>query len=272
MKLGFETLLGWRRSGFFIPYGRANSVGFLEHQPYPALRKLFDDQHATFSQFIESIDNFRSELLAVSGLQPPEPRFEQDWFPRLDAAAHYTMVRTLKPRRIIEVGSGHSTRWICRALADGHLSTEVTAIDPQPRADITRLPVRLERKTLQETDFSLFDEIAGGDFVCMDSSHVFMPGSDVDVFINRILPILPAGVFVFFHDIFLPDCYPPSWQPLGYNEQNAVACLLQGAFSPHFSSAYAVRYMKSELSKSSISELPLHPNGVENGLWLKKLR
>jgi predicted O-methyltransferase YrrM len=271
LRLGLETLFGLRRSGFFIPYGRAASVATYEHRSFPDLRILFDQERDHFARFINQIEDFGDELLSIRALEPPQPRFEQDWFPRLDAAGHYTMVRTLKPQRIIEIGSGHSTRWICRALADGNLTATVTAIDPQPRADIAKLPVKLERKLLQEIDFCLFDSIQPGDFVCMDSSHVFVPGSDVDVFINRILPRLPKGSFVFFHDIFLPDAYPGDWAPLGYSEQNAVAILLQGVFQLYFSSAYAVRYMPREVARSVISSIPLHPGGIENGLWLKKV-
>ena len=46
------------------------------------------------------------------------------------------MVRSLRPRRIVEVGSGHSTRFLARAVADGGLDTRITAIDPRPRASI----------------------------------------------------------------------------------------------------------------------------------------
>ena len=48
-------------------------------------------------------------LKAIDG-PPPEPRWDQDWFPRLDAAALYVFVRETAPSRIIEIGSGHSTR------------------------------------------------------------------------------------------------------------------------------------------------------------------
>ena len=41
--------------------------------------------------------------------------FEQSWFPSLDAAVAYALVRERKPQRIIEVGSGHSTRILARA-------------------------------------------------------------------------------------------------------------------------------------------------------------
>ena len=87
------------------------------------------------------IEKYALELEAIGSEPPPAPRWDQDWFPRLDAAAAYAMVRTLRPRRIVEVGSGHSTRFLARAVADGGLATKIIAIDPRPRARITGLPV-----------------------------------------------------------------------------------------------------------------------------------
>ncbi len=270
LKLGLQTVLGMKRRGFFIPYSRAENVAGYEHHSYCWIRHLFDEHRQIFTALLDEIEANRAALLAISGLEPPLPRFEQDWFPRLDAVAHYTMVRSRKPRRIIEVGSGHSTRFICRAVADGALQTRVTAIDPQPRADIAELPVRLLRASLQDVELGVFDEIAPGDFVCVDSSHILMPGTDVDVMINHVLPMLPAGCFVFFHDIFLPDAYPRDWAPTGYNEQNAVAILLQGQYEPVFASAYAVRHMADAVNATVLADIPLHPGGIENGLWLRK--
>ncbi len=269
-KLGLQTILGIKRAGFFIPYGRAESVASYENAGYAALQILFDGLRPDFAAFLERIDTYADELTAISGLRPPQPRFEQDWFPRLDAAAHYTMVREHCPQRIVEIGSGHSTRFLCRAITDGALDCELTAIDPQPRADISQLPIRIMRVPLQEVDLAVFDTVAPNDFVCIDSSHVFMPGTDVEVLINHILPRLPAGAFVFVHDIFLPDPYPSDWKLIGYNEQNAVAVLLQGSYRPVFASAYVARYMQEDVDRTVLGRIPLHPGGIENGLWLRK--
>ena len=270
LKLGLQTVLGLARRGFFIPYGAAANVEGHEQQSYPWLKAAFDARRKDFATFLARIDAYADDLAAIKGLEPPLPRFEQDWFPRLDAAAHYTMVREHAPKRITEIGSGHSTRFMARALADAGLTAHFTAIDPHPRADISKLPVALVRQPLQDADRGLFDALQPGDFLCMDSSHVFMPGTDVEVLINHILPQVPAGVFIFVHDIFLPDAYPPDWQPTGYNEQNAIATLLQGPYEPVFASAYAVKYMTAEVDRTVLGQIPLHPGGIENGLWLRK--
>src|SRR5579859_4318418 len=88
------------------------------------------------------IESYADQLEAIGNDAPPAPRWNQDWFPRLDAAAAYAMVRTLAPRRIVEIGSGHSTRFLARAVTDGGFDTHITAIDPQPRASLEGLKVR----------------------------------------------------------------------------------------------------------------------------------
>ena len=55
-----------------------------------------------------------------------------------------------------------------------------------------------------------------------NSSHILMPGSDVDILFNRVLPRLPAGALVHIHDIFLPFDYPAIWGWRNYNEQQGV--------------------------------------------------
>ena len=55
-----------------------------------------------------------------------------------------------------------------------------------------------------------------------------MPGTDVDMLFNHVLPGLKRGVMVHVHDVFLPDDYPPEWEWRGYNEQLGIATLIQG--------------------------------------------
>ncbi len=268
--MGLETVFGWRRRGFFIPYGYADGVEE-RNGPYAPLETLFAAQEGDFETHLDTIERFRDPLLSIDGGGPERARWDQDWFPRLDAAAAYAMVRTSAPSRIIEVGSGHSTRFMVRAVEDGGLDTKITAIDPAPRATIENLPITLKRQTLQNVDSGVFADLTAGDMLCIDSSHILMPGTDVDIAINRILPRLPAGVIVFFHDIFLPDEYPDSWTWRGYNEQNAVGALLQGGYELLFASHYAFRAMEDKWTRTVIAELPLVDGALESGLWLRKL-
>ena len=99
-----------------------------------------------------------------------------------------------------------------------------------------------------------------------------MPGSDVDLLLNRVLPQLAPGVLVHLHDIFLPDPYPPEWAWRGYNEQVAVACLLHGGgYALRFASHYLATRHAPRLAAGVIGELPLSPGAFESSLWLEKL-
>lgn len=267
--MGLATVLGLARRGFFIPYRYASGLP-LRDPGYPGLERVFETSRESFVSWLSAIDALAAELSAIDGSGDDRARWDQDWFPRLDAAMAYAVVRRSAPSLVIEVGSGHSTRFMARAIADGGLSTELVAIDPSPRAAIEALPVTVVRKTLQQADRALFGRLRAGDLLCVDSSHILMPGTDVDIVVNDILATLPSGVLVFFHDIFLPDAYPAHWQWRNYNEQNAVGALLQGGYKPLFSSRYVATRMAGELARTVVADLPLVPGALESGLWLVK--
>jgi hypothetical protein len=217
---------------------------------------------------LTSIEEFAADLEAIGSAPPPAPRWNQDWFPRLDAAAAYAMVRSLKPRRIVEVGSGHSTRFLARAVADGGLDTRITAIDPEPRATIEKLPVEWLRTPVQRV--AAFPPLGAGDILFIDSSHQVKPGSDVEFLLKAVLPLLPAGVHVHFHDIFIPDDYPPQWQWRRYNEQAAVAALIESnVFTVEFAS-HALVSRTPEKICGVLARLPLLPGAIESSLWLTR--
>src|SRR5262245_41940048 len=127
------TLAGARR-GFFIPYRYAHRLSAPGTRPtYRALDDLLTAREDQFGALLEGVDGYASALTAIGEEPPPAPRWRQDWFPRLDAAIAYVLVRERRPARIIEIGSGHSTRFLARDVIDGGLSTEITDIDPETR-------------------------------------------------------------------------------------------------------------------------------------------
>jgi predicted O-methyltransferase YrrM len=263
---GLSTVLGLVPRGFFIPYRYARAV-----EPaagYPALRPLFEAAEPRFRDVLDLIAELRPDLDRIAAGEGPA-RFDQDWFPRLDAAATYSLVRTRKPKRIVEIGSGHSTRFLARAVQDGGLATEIICIDPAPRADLAPLGVTHLPKLLGETPPARLAVLEPGDVLFIDSSHIAMPGTDVDRLLLNVLPRLPRGVLVHFHDIFLPDPYPAEWTWRGYNEQLLVAALLQGGgYEPLFASRYLAAYRPGWLG--AVAGLPLLTGAYETSLWLEK--
>ncbi|WP_206378162.1 class I SAM-dependent methyltransferase [Sneathiella limimaris] len=269
--MGLKTLFNIQKQGFFIPYRYADTLlAASSRQTYPALLRLFQNHEQTFIRSLESMSQYLDRFQDFGSEPPPFPRWEQDWFPRLDGAAAYTQVRNHKPKRIIEVGSGHSTRFMLQAAKDGDLQVDFTAIDPAPRADITKLPITIHNDIVQNMDLSLFEKLEAGDILFIDSSHIAMPGTDVDFLFLNVLPLLPKGVIVHIHDICLPYDYPKSWEWRGYNEQQMVAPLLMGSFKLLFSSAYAERNLEKILKETGLSNLPISSGAKETSLWLEK--
>ncbi len=264
LKLGLPTVLGLKPRGWFIPHRYAPLLPPPGDQPpYPAIERLFDAASPTFKSVLDTVDANATALEGLKNL------FDQSWFPTLDAAVAYALVRERKPQHIIEVGSGHSTRVLSRALGG---VGEIVAVDPDPRADIIDLPgVRVVPSTLQATPLSLFEGLKAGDALFIDSSHILMPGSDVDILLNRVLPSAPAGLLVHIHDIFLPFDYPAIWGWRAYNEQQGVVPLLTtGAYKPVFASAWVERRLADRLAASVVSRLPRPAEALPASLWLEK--
>jgi hypothetical protein len=263
--MGLATLFG-RARGFFIPYRYAATV---EPCVYPALDAYFAGRVPAFEAILADIEGYGERLEHLRG-PAPQPRFDQGWFPTLDAAAAYAMVCRARPARIVEVGSGHSTRFLACAIADEALGTELVCIDPAPRAPLRGLPVRWIENVVQRAPDDCFARLRSGDVLFVDSSHVLMPGTDVDWLLNRVLPKLAAGVLVHFHDVFLPDPYPEPWAWRGYNEQQAIAPLLHGpAYECLFASHYVATRLSDRLARGVLAQLP-RPAAPESSLWLEK--
>jgi hypothetical protein len=131
--------------------------------------------------------------------------------------------------------------------------------------------VQVVPSTVQSAPIELFDRLGRGDVLFIDSSHILMPGSDVDLLLNRVLPRLPAGVIVHIHDIFLPFDYPPVWGWRAYNEQQGVLPLMAtGAYQPLFSSVWARQRFAERLARSVVARLPMPQEAMSTSLWLEK--
>ena len=115
---------------------------------------------------------------------------------------------------MIEIGSGHSKLVLAAAMqknaAEG-AEGEFTSIEPHPRGFLKDgLPglTSLIESRVQDVPLEVFRQLEAGDVLFIDSSHVVAMDSDVLFELLRILPTLPPGVLVHFHDIFAPLDYP----------------------------------------------------------------
>ena len=137
------------------------------------------------------------------------------YFESCDAEIAYCMVRRWKPSRIVEIGSGYSSRILAAALreniANDGIAGELITVDPNPeRLPSTGLGEVATSITapVQHLDTNLFSSLQPDDILFIDSSHVVAVGSDVVYEYLQILPKLRPGVLVHMHDIFLPFDYP----------------------------------------------------------------
>ncbi len=272
---GFQTLLGIAQRGIFIPYRHAEGLPAAgRRNAYPAVEALFEAHAPAFAALLEGLQDYAADLQRIGGDSPPGPRWDQDWFPTLDAAVAYGLVRRLAPRRAVEVGSGHSTRFLMRAAADASHALSLLAIDPAPRAGLEALPgvaLELLRQPVERLGQAPFEALESGDLLSIDSSHLLLPGSDVDLLLGRVLPGLPAGILLQVHDIFLPDDYPESWRWRGYNEQlGLLPLLLSGGWEPLFASHYVASRQAEAVARSPVGALPQVPGARPSSLWLRK--
>lgn len=150
----------------------------------------------------------------------------------------YTTVASRNPRYYIEIGSGHSTKFVAKAIRDNNIRTKIISIDPAPRAEIDSLVYKAIRLPLEETNPAIFNELTKDDIVIIDGSHRAFPNSDVMVFFCEIIPKLPAGLLYAIHDIALPD---EAFTDRYYNEQYMLSAYLLGGaagdiiyFSPNY--------------------------------------
>jgi hypothetical protein len=177
--------------------------------------------------------------------QPGQARYYRNnpafHFP--DAAMLYCFIRSLRPKRMIEIGSGFSTLVAVEALRanrlkDSQYQCDFIAIEPYPPEYLHGAGdggPRIMRLRLQEVPLDLFASLGTDDILFIDSTHVLRTGSDVQREYLEILPRIASGVVVHIHDIFLPAEYPRDWlikQRFFWNEQYLLQAFL--AFNREF--------------------------------------
>jgi hypothetical protein len=142
-----------------------------------------------------------------------------------------------KPRRILEIGSGQSTRLarlaIARNDAESGEPTRHVLVEPYEHPWLDDIKgVEVLRSRIEDLDASVINELASGDALFIDSSHMIRPQGDVLKLYLEVLPSLPAGVIVHIHDIFTPRDYLTEWlrdDVRFWNEQYLVEALLSNS-------------------------------------------
>lgn len=212
----------------------------------------------------------------------PSARFSLDrstQFPFGDAWALKTVIKTMRPKRIIEVGAGAITGCILDTLDEFSLtSCQLTSIG-SPAAELAKhlRDGDAERMTVitdpvQDVPLQRFSELQAGDILFLDTTHVLKTGSDLHHILFHVLPALSNGVWIQFHDCMYPFEYPDFWiknRNYSWNEIYAIRAFLTN------NTRFRVRYWMSMIHA-------LHPEDLEethpdlraspgSGIWLEKV-
>lgn len=136
----------------------------------------------------------------------------EDGFGRIEADFLHCFITRKRPTKIIQIGAGLSTAVMLRAAKDASYTPEVVCVDPHPNRFLQetakREEIRLIPEKAQVLDVGLLSDLPEGGLLFIDSTHTVKPGSEVNQLMLEVLPRLPAGIWVHFHDIYFPYDYP----------------------------------------------------------------
>lgn len=248
---------------------RLEKAGYFDAPAFP-IPAAFDA--AAPGQVLEDLTRHASRFddLVSRDRNPVAFTFDNGFFSSPDAEVLYCIIRRSRPRRIVEVGSGNSTKIMRLALRDGEIDAELCCIDPSPRVGVDDIADRVIRAGVENIDEpSIFEALGENDVLFIDSSHELRPGNDLTHLYLRVFPSLAAGVLVHIHDVFLPFDYRLEWardERLGYTEQYLVQAMLQSGapLEVIWPGYYLQRTM------SGFSELFPHRRGRDaQSLWLR---
>lgn len=211
-----------------------NSFEYTEENP-PYLNKQIFNKEA-----LQHANDLLAELTKYSvEFSPPDDEekgnhegfyWNNSQFTLSDAMSYYSFIRKVKPKKIIEIGSGFSTLVAINALKKNG-SGELICIEPYPR-DFLLDNDYVQLKKLKAQDLSIEELnaiLSDGDILFIDSTHTVKSGSDCLHIYLRLLPEINSSIYVHVHDIFFPFSLPKEWlldHHIYWSEQYLLMALL----------------------------------------------
>jgi len=204
--------------------------------------------------------------------------YKNGYYSYSDAILLYCMIRHLKPKKIIEAGSGFSSS-VTLDTNEKFMGNAINCIfiEPYPARlesllkNNDRENVTIHKKRLQEVPIEVFKGLGENDILFIDSTHVAKFNSDVNYVIHDILPILAHGVHIHFHDVFFPFEYPQKWLLEGraWNEQYMLRAFLE--YNNNFKIIMFNTYLENMFEAKIKNRFPLLYKHAGGSLWLKKI-
>lgn len=284
-----DLVTAWKRHLRYVPPGHFYS-------PIPNLDEVRANESAIFGstpevipgidiaetsqlQLLEEFKTYYAELpFPIHKTPPLRYFFENSAYSYSDAITLYCMIRHAQPKRVVEIGSGHSS---CVTLDTNELffsgGIKTTFIEPYPELLLSLIKssdqesIRLIPNKLQEVDAEVFQSLEANDILFVDSTHVCRINSDVNRILFEILPSLKSGVYVHFHDIFYPFEYPKEWVYEGrsWNEAYALRAFLQ--FNSTFRIVFFNTYLEHFHRPFFEKHMPLCLKNTGGSLWIQRL-
>jgi hypothetical protein len=248
-------------------------------ESFPRTLSDIDLREGEQFKFVEIARGFYADLpfqdQKVEGLRY---QYANQAFTYSDGIMLNTMVRHVQPKRVIEVGSGHSS---CMLLDTNEIwfnnSINCSFIEPYPDLleslikpeDSDRITVYPSR--VQDVPLSVFATLRRNDILFIDSTHVSRVGSDVNHILFNILPALATGVIIHFHDIIYPFEYFKDWLEEGraWNEAYLLRAFLQN--NKDYEIVMFNSFMNRFHSEYFEEHLPLCRRGPGGSIWLRKI-
>jgi hypothetical protein len=273
-RLGFQL----RSSHYYEPTYREADL-----PPVTAVERMLpglDMNEAVQLELLEEC-HFADELRAIplNGALPGEFGYQNRMYSYGDAEMLYNIVRLKKPRMIMEIGSGHSTLMARLAIDanrrdDPAYQCEQVCIEPYERPWLEAVGVTLIRERVERIELDLFQPLAAGDILFIDSSHVIRPWGDVLREFQEIIPRLRPGVLVQVHDVFTPHDYPERWlrrERRLWNEQYLLETFL--AFNDAFEVVCAANWLKHHHRDPLAAACPVlaaFPDHEPGAFWFRR--
>jgi len=266
--------------GYYSPIPSMDEVKkFNFTEPLPEMLEGIDLNSDEQMNLLDTFEPFYNELPF-----PDEKKknlryyYNNGFYSYSDAIFLYCMIRHLKPRKIIEVGSGFSSS-VTLDTNEKFMGNSMNCIfiEPYPERlesllkDDDKKNVTIHKKRLQEIPIEVFEELIENDILFIDSTHVSKFNSDVNYVIHKILPVLASGVHIHFHDIFYPFEYPREWLLEGraWNEQYILRAFLQ--YNKTFKIVMFNTYLESMYETRIKSRFPLLYKNTGGSIWLRKM-
>jgi len=198
----------------------------------------------------------------------------------INALALYTFVRHFKPKKIIEVGAGMSTKITSTAMTknkeQGQIG-EFIVIEPYPSTELQegyKGVSRLIVEKVEDADISIFKDLGANDILFIDSSHTVKPLGDVNYLFLRVIPQLKPGVIIHVHDIFFPVEYLPHhfFSPgmkMFWQEQYLLHAFLM--FNAEFEVLLSLSTLHFKYQDRLIELFPwYHSERWPSGFWMRR--